>query len=152
MARITKYVVITDEGRDKGKCFLVKEMSALQAEKWAARAWLALAHSGLEIPQEFVQAGFAGLALATINMVAHVKFEQLEPLLDEMMRCVRIMPDRANPDVVRDLVDNGGDGDDIEEVSTRLKLRGEVFNLHTGPFMAAFQLKSIAPQSAPPSS
>jgi hypothetical protein len=36
--------------------------------------------------------------------------------------------------------------DDIEEVATRIKLRGEVFNLHAAPFIGANPLKSTAPQ------
>ena len=43
-----------------------------------------------------------------------------------MFACVKIKPDAAHRNVVRDLVD-----DDIEEISTRLTLRAEVMKLHT---------------------
>ena len=55
-----------------------------------------------------------------------------EPLMDEMFRCIQIQPDPRKPEVVRPLIDNGTEGDDIEEVATRLRLRSEVINLHTG--------------------
>jgi hypothetical protein len=36
--------------RDKGKRFKITEMPAMKAEKWAARFFLALAKSGIDIP------------------------------------------------------------------------------------------------------
>ena len=62
MARNTKSLTISAEGRDKGKTFLLTEMSAVRAEKWAARAVLALLKSGVELPEDAAQAGLAGIA------------------------------------------------------------------------------------------
>ena len=42
MARKTKIVTIAAEGRDYGKSYLLTEMPALKAEKWATRAMMAL--------------------------------------------------------------------------------------------------------------
>lgn len=49
MARKTKLVTIAAEGRDKGKCFLIREMPAMQSEKWAIRAILALGRADAEV-------------------------------------------------------------------------------------------------------
>ena len=52
MARKTKRVTITAEGRDKGKTFLITELPADQAERWAIRALLALIQSGAVISED----------------------------------------------------------------------------------------------------
>ena len=62
--RKTKTVTIESENRDHGKCFLLTEMSAAAAEKWAARAFLALAKSGVNLPDGVADMGLAGVAAA----------------------------------------------------------------------------------------
>jgi hypothetical protein len=127
MARRTATVTIDAEGRDKGKAFLLTEMSASQAERWAARAMLALARNGVEIPEGIASAGLAGVAAIGIRALGGMAFDDAEPLLADMMACVQAIPDPARPNVSRYLIE-----DDIEEVATRLRLRMEVFTLHTG--------------------
>src|SRR5690242_21778037 len=51
MRKTLRYTV-AEEGRDKGKTYLLTEMSASQAEMWAARAFLAMANNGIEIPAQ----------------------------------------------------------------------------------------------------
>ena len=43
---------IAESGRDKGKQYLITEMSATQAENWAIKALLAVGNAGIEIPEE----------------------------------------------------------------------------------------------------
>lgn len=125
MARKTTTVTIARAGRDAGKVFLLTEMPATQAEKWAARAFLALAKSGVEIPDDIATAGLAGIAAVGVKAFTGVSFEAAEPLMDEMFGCVKIIPDPSKPMVVRALIE-----DDTEEVATRLQLRQEVLALH----------------------
>lgn len=125
--RKTADITITDEGRDKGKVFRLREMSAMQAEKWAARALLALAKSGVDIPDEISEMGMAGMVALGIKSLVGVSFRDAEPLLDEMLGCIKIVPDPARPQIERPLIDG-----DIEEVRTLVTLRKEVFTLHTG--------------------
>jgi hypothetical protein len=132
--RKTDIVVITAENRDKGKRFLLTEMPALKAEKWAYRALLALAHSGVDLPDGAQQAGMAALATAGIKALNHLDFEEARPLLDEMMSCIQIMPDPSNALLVRPLVCNEMEGDDIEEIGTVFMLRERIFRLHTDFF------------------
>jgi hypothetical protein len=125
--RKERFVTITTDGRDKGKIFFIKEMSAVQAEKWAIRAFLALAHSGVDIPDEISRAGIAGIAIAGLKALTRLRFEDAEPLMEEMFDCVRIVRDPKHKDMTFDLLE-----DDIEEVATRMQLRMEVLELHTG--------------------
>jgi hypothetical protein len=131
MARKTKVVVITgdEDNRDLHKRFLLTEMPASQAEKWAMRAFLALTRSGLEIPANIKEAGFAGLAIMGLQALSQISFQEAEPLMDEMFSCVQVMPDARNPQVVRPLLES-----DIEEVTTRIHLRQEVLQLHVSFF------------------
>jgi len=99
-------VTITEDGRDKGKTFVLTEMPASQAEKVGQRMAFAM-------------------ALAASSGDA----SRLEALMDEVMRCVQVRPDPARPEIIRPLVE-----DDIEEIETRVRLRREVAELHTGFF------------------
>lgn len=128
MARKTRDVTIAlgDGNRDNGKIFRLTEMPAVQAEKWAARALLAMSRSGVEIPEEAMAAGAATLLAAGLRSFTSMAFEDAELLMDEMFACIQFV-DPTNRAVTRALID-----DDIEEVATRLFLRGEVIEIHTG--------------------
>lgn len=125
MGRKTAQYTVKDEGRDKGKMFLLTEMSASQAESWAMRVLLALAASNVDIPEDYAELGMAQLAEMGIKALSGLKWDVAEPLLDEMFTCIQALPDPSKLHVVRNLVET-----DIEEVMTRLTLRKEVWNLH----------------------
>ena len=129
--RKTAKVTIDAAGRDKGKVFILTEMPVSRIEKWATRAILALAKAGVEVPD--MGGGLASIAAAGIMSLAKLSFDDAEPLMDEMMTCVTIMPDPKRPSVTRTLVE-----DDIEELGTRIRLRTEVLNLHMGFSVADF--------------
>ncbi|MGC1062809.1 hypothetical protein WKH44_16025 [Pantoea agglomerans] len=121
-------------GRDTGKVFYIREMSAAQAEWWAIRAGMAMARSGVDLPDNFADMGIAAMAGTGLKMVSQIPPAEAKPLLDELMECVQCVPDAANQNIKRRLID-----DDIEEIATRLKLRAEVFKLHVDFFQAAAQ-------------
>lgn len=127
MARRTQNVVIDDvgpENRDAGKSFLVTEMNAEAAEWWAFRVLQALLGSDSEID---FKAPLAQMARQGLGALAKLPPSQAKPLLDEMMTCVRInLPGNKGS---RELLP-----DDIEEVTTRVKLRAAMVELHTGFF------------------
>lgn len=123
------------DGRDSGKVFQITEMPSSKAEKWAIRALMALGRGGIDLPEDPACLGWHALAsIGFTAMVSGSYFVEIEPLLDEMMGCIKIVPSPSNPDVVRSLVE-----DDIEEIATRFKLRKDVFNLH------ADFLRAVAP-------
>lgn len=117
--------------RDAGKVFVLTEMSAIKAEAWATRMWLALARNNVDIPSSALSSGWGGLMSYGIAVGLHgltrVDYGDLKPLWDEMLACCEIAPDPGHRQVKRRLVE-----DDIEEVSTIFKLRNEVIELHTG--------------------
>lgn len=138
MARKQKTVRIpvAEGNRDGGKTFLITEMSAAQSEKWAIRALGAISNSGLDIPPDVIRMGMGALVAVGFRGLLTMGFDEAEPLLDEMMACVVIVPNPKEPHVVRPV-----DDEDIEEVTTRLVLRSEVWELHTGFSPAAFLSK-----------
>lgn len=125
------------EGRDKGKVFLLTEMSAAHAESWAMRALLALVGGNAALPDNFEELGMAGLAELGIKAVSGLKWEVAEPLLAEMFECVQFIPDPSKTHVVRAIFEG-----DIEEIMTRLTLRKEVWNLHMGFLQAVIHSTS----------
>lgn len=124
-------VTIETEGRDKGKVFHLTEMAAAPAEEWGMRIFLSLIRAGIDLPAEVMSGGMAAVAAVMPGIIANVfingigalNYDEIKPLLDQMMDCVKI----KEPAAIRNLTP-----DDIEEVSTRLFLRSEVFKLHTG--------------------
>lgn len=153
--RKTKLVTIdpSDENRDAGKTFLITEMAAWECERWAARALLALGRAGVEISDDTMAAGAVAVLGAGLAAFRQMRFEDAEPLLDEMMACVSFVPDlsRINPLTTQPFARKLQRGDDanasdIEELSTLLRLRMEVIELHTG-FSVAGALSELG-QSA----
>ena len=146
--RKSKTITIDGDKRDAGKTFLITEMSAVAAEKWATQAMLALGKAGIEVPDEAVSAGAAAILSAGLMAFRSISFADAEPLLDEMLGCVSIIPDPTKIDpttgqpVARPIFDG-----DIEEIGTLLKRRGEVIELHLG-FSPAAVLSSLGKAAA----
>lgn len=130
--RKTANYTVTDEGRDNGKLYLITEKPARQAEEWAIRAILGLMAANVDIPENAMDLGMAGLAEIGLKKLALLSPAILLPLLDELMECVQIIPDPRKPHVVRPLIES-----DIEEISTRVKLKWEVLKLHVDFSQAA---------------
>jgi len=145
MARKTSNYIVNDENRDNGKVFLITEMPASKGESWAFRAILALIANGTELPEGFENSGMSGMAEIGIKALSGLKWEVAEPLLNEMLECVQIIPDPTKPHVVRKLFD-----EDIEEIMTRVKLRMEVWALHTDFLKAAVRSASVKVDKAEP--
>ena len=69
-----------------------------------------------------------GIAIIGINtfLRGNILPGTLIPLLDELLDCVKIVRDQSKPHIAGDIISD----DDIEEVATRMWLRGEVLTLH----------------------
>ena len=141
MARRTEDFKVTEVGRDQGKTFRLTEMSAFHAERWAAKALLALMKSGVEVPEDVASAGLSGLAAIAMKAFGNLEPEALLPLLDEMLLCVQCIPDPRNP-LPRALVE-----EDIEEMKTLLAIRKKLIDLHLG-FSLAAKLSSYSASAA----
>lgn len=143
MARGTALYTVTEDNRDKGKTFLITELSSARGESWAMRAILALMHNGVQLPDGFnPNMGMAAMAEIGIRALEKLKWSDAEPLLNEMFECVAFIPDVKKPQVVRSIYE-----EDIEEITTRVELRTEVWKLHVG-FLKAAALSKFKEQKA----
>lgn len=141
--RKSKIVTITSEGRDQNKVFAITEMPAAQAERWADRAFLCLAHSSVDLPGGVERAGMAGI-VGIARLLGHIKFPELAPLMDELLDCAKFVPNPREPSFTRAIDDNA---EDIAEVATRQQLRAEILDLHTNFSLAAVILNLLAAAS-----
>lgn len=136
--RKTLHFRVSDSGRDNGKTFILTEMSAMKAEKWALKALLALMNSGVDVPENAKAMPTAALAELGLKALGGLSFEVAEPLLEEMLSCITFMPEPKTPHVIRPLFE-----EDIEEVQTLFKLRLEVLKLHVNFSMTDKSLNSL---------
>jgi hypothetical protein len=132
--RRTQLVTISGdpESRDNGKTFLITEMPAQQGEDWAIRALLGLMNTGVDLPEGVLEQGMGGLATVGLSALGKLPWHVVKPLFDEMFTTIQIQMPNVPP---RDLLE--GDGADIEEIKTRVILRGAWFKLHVGFSKAA---------------
>ena len=127
----TKQITI-ENGRDKGRVFLITEMAAAHADNWAMRALIALANGGVDLGSLRPQQGMMGMVKATLDALGKVKPEDAIPLLNELLGCVQIIPDGGKPRPFN------MDFNDVEDFTTLWRLRKEVFALHTDFLQHAF--------------
>lgn len=134
-----------DKNRDAGKTFLITEVAAVQAEEWALRAILALGNSGITVPQEMADAGLIGLAFVGYQAFMGAKPEDVLPLWREMLpACIK---QYVSAEVVHPWHPSL-----VEEVSTLVKLREQILEIHVGFTVAEAALKLRAAVSAKMSS
>ncbi len=140
-----EYVVrVLDEGRDQGKVFLLTEMSALKAERWATKAGLASVAAalakgidlGVADPTKAAENGMAFVAFLGSQLFANLDYGTATELLDEMMTCVKIVADGKNKLMARTPYE-----DEYGEVKTLVQLREAVFEMHTGFSVSGFLLR-----------
>ena len=124
MARKVSTYIADGKNRDTGKIFVITEMAADDAQRWALRAFLGLARNGVQLPDGLENMGIVAMLKYGIELVAQLPFEEADYLLGRLMQCVRIQPG-ANANVTRELIP-----DDIEELGTRFKLAKQAFLLH----------------------
>lgn len=129
MARRTKVLTIDADGRDKGKILVLTEKDADSGAKWATRAILAIGNTGMDLPDDALSMGFAGLAAIGVKALFRVSAPQLQPLLDELLTCVQLQS--PNPAAGTQPI-YAGVNCQLEEVKTFLTIYMAVLDLHTG--------------------
>lgn len=145
MARkVTTYIVNSDD-RDKGKNFILTEMSAAQSEDWATRALLALGAANVDLPEGSLSLGMAALAEIGLKKLFAIDHDRLKPLLAELMGCVEYLPDPHKPSVTLryPMFES-----QVEEAKTLFLLKWEVLKLHLS-FLEAGSQSTSQPESAP---
>lgn len=156
MARYTREVQITTPGRDAGKKFIITEMPADQGERWGNRLALEFGQAVSKVPSAVIGGGMAGVSqMLPVIMVQGLQSlgglnpQVVQPLLDEMMACVKFRSAGAVAGVPDQPIFTG-ENSQIEEIQTRYTLLFEAIKLHWSFLMDAAQSNST--QSPPDAS
>jgi hypothetical protein len=150
MARHEKTITIQDEGRDKGKVFVIREMPATAGEKWAMQLMYLIEQAGAAVSQETLTGGMAGLATLMPEgrkdaMALAVARALGDPSLAAWWDCVRyVHAPNHQPQKI-----NLGETCQIEEIKTITFLRMEVVKLHTDFFSPENPSSSGSPSPEP---
>lgn len=128
MIRNTVRYIEDGEGRDKGKLFIISEMSSSQGERLTRRVLSSMLESGVYIPQgvPLTSSLFAQIAISNIGKI---RWDNIELIASELWGCVQYIPTPSKPDIIRLPYE-----DDIEEIITIHKLRWEAAKLNFGHF------------------
>jgi hypothetical protein len=134
MARKEVIIQIEREGRDVGKRFKIRELSAAQTEDFFGRL-LSYLGRGIDVPK----GSFSKESVETVfelgaRSFGNLPWNDMRDLMAEMMACVHVMPDDNRPSFSRRIIidPSNPDSDDIEEMLTYMQLREEWFDLHLG--------------------
>ncbi len=144
------------QGRDAGKTFVITEMPADQAERWALRAGFAIANAGVKVPDGVLDSGMAGLASLAhvlvwcIRSLQGLHYNAVEDLLDDLMGCVQFQPPGTGPEgaPLPPVQLFKGENSQVEEIRTWFWLKVEAFQCHVD-FSLADALSSFQKTAAP---
>lgn len=127
MARKEIPFIVETEGRDKGKEFLITEMSAWDADSLAQDIFRAMGDSNYSsIPADVIAMGCAGLATVGLSVISASSPEVARQLRDRLMSTVDIVITSEGQRQQRKV--NGSL--DFEEVSTIRSLLDKVFQVN----------------------
>lgn len=127
MARKEIPFIVEEEGRDKGKEFLITEMSAWDADSMAQDIFRAMGDSNYSsIPADVIAMGCAGLATVGLSVISASSPEVARQLRDRLMSTVDIIITSDGQRQQRKV--NGSL--DFEEVSTIRSLLDKVFQVN----------------------
>lgn len=127
MARKEIPFIVETEGRDKGKEFLITEMSAWDADSLAQDIFRAMGDSNYSsIPADVIAMGCAGLATVGLSVISASSPEVARQLRDRLMSTVDIIITNDGQRQQRKV--NGSM--DFEEVSTIRTLLDKVFQVN----------------------
>lgn len=127
MARKEIPFIVTEEGRDKGKEFIITEMSAWDADTLSQDLFRAMGDSNYTgIPADVIAMGCAGLATVGLSVISASSPEVARQLRDQLMSTVdRIITNEGHRQQRKV---NGPL--DFEEVSTIRALIDKVFEVN----------------------
>lgn len=127
MSRKEIVYIVEDEGRDKGKEFVITEMSAWDADSLAQDIFRAMGDSEFSsIPPDVISMGCAGLATVGLSVISASSPEIARTLRDRLMSTVDII---ITTEKTRER--RGVKGAlDFEEVSTIRTVLDKVFQVN----------------------
>lgn len=119
--------IVTDEGRDKGKEFIITEMSAWDADELAQDIFRAMGDSNYTgIPADVIAMGCAGLATVGLSVLSASSPDVSRTLRDRLMSTVQIVITHEGKRQERKV--NGTL--DFEEVQTIRQVMDQVFKVN----------------------
>ncbi|EMW3576444.1 hypothetical protein AAEY45_004130 [Yersinia enterocolitica] len=128
MSRKQITYTVEDEGRDKGKEFIITEMSAWDAEELSEEIYRAMGHGEFNsLPADVVSMGVAGLATVGVSVLAAAPASVSRPISDRILSTVEIVMTNEGKDITRSIKPI-----DFEEISTIRTLKDKVFELNFG--------------------
>ncbi|CQI88901.1 Uncharacterised protein [Yersinia rohdei] len=128
MSRKQITYIVEDEGRDKGKEFIITEMSAWDAEELSEEIYRAMGHGEFNsLPADVVSMGVAGLATVGVSVLAAAPASVSRPISDRILSTVEIVITNEGKDITRSIKPI-----DFEEISTIRTLKDKVFELNFG--------------------
>lgn len=126
MARKEIPYVVMDENRDKGKEFIITEMSAWDADELAQDIFRAMGDSDFSaIPADVIAMGCAGLATVGLSVLSAASPDVSRNLRDRLLQTVQIVITHEGRRQVRQVKPI-----DFEEVSTIRTLMDQVFRVN----------------------
>lgn len=127
MSRKEIVYIVEDEGRDKGKEFVITEMSAWDADSLAQDIFRAMGDSEFSsIPPDVIAMGCAGLATVGLSVISASSPEVARALRDRLMSTVDIV---ITTDKTRNQRKVNGSLD-FEEVATIRSVLDKVFQVN----------------------
>ena len=118
---------VTDEGRDKGKEFIITEMSAWDADELAQDIFRAMGDSNYTgIPADVIAMGCAGLATVGLSVLSASSPDVSRTLRERLMSTVQIVITHEGKTQMRKV--NGSI--DFEEVHTIRQVMDQVFKVN----------------------
>lgn len=119
--------IVTDEGRDKGKEFIITEMSAWDADELAQDIFRAMGDSNYTgIPADVIAMGCAGLATVGLSVLSASSPDVSRTLRERLMSTVQIVITHEGKTQMRKV--NGTI--DFEEVQTIRQVMDQVFKVN----------------------
>lgn len=149
--RKEKYITLIDDGEER--LFKIKQMSAIKQERWTNRLIVLLAGRvpGMKLPYKFdlltlqnkvktimdnndeSSDDFTKLAKAVLQLLGSLKYEDMEPLYDELLSCCEYIPNPDNKNYGIVMTPKYAEGI-ISDFRTLYKLRFEAVKLCFGFF------------------
>lgn len=127
MARKEIPFIVEEEGRDKGKEFIITEMSAWDADTLAQDIFRAMGDSNYsQIPTDVIAMGCAGLATVGLSVISASSPDVARQLRDRLMSTVDIVVTNEGKRQQRKVKGEL----DFEEVSTIRTLLDKVFKVN----------------------
>lgn len=119
--------IVTDEGRDKGKEFIITEMSAWDADELAQDIFREMGDSNYTgIPADVIAMGCAGLATVGLSVLSASAPDVSRTLRERLMSTVQVVITHEGKTQMRKV--NGSI--DFEEVQTIRQVMDQVFKVN----------------------